>query len=83
MARREDVQGRLGEIKCPALCVVGVEDAISPPREMHWIATTLAEPGVREVKLLEVEFAGHMAPMENPAAVTSAIAQFAREVYQL
>jgi 3-oxoadipate enol-lactonase len=82
MARREDVQGRLAEIKCPALCIVGVEDAISPPKEMHWIATTLAVPDVRDVRLVEVENAGHMAPMENPAAVTEAIAEFARECYQ-
>jgi len=83
MARREDVQGRLAEINCPALCIVGVEDAISPPKEMHWIATTLAEPGVRDVRLVEVENAGHMAPMENAAAVTGAIAEFARECYRV
>jgi len=82
MARREDVQGRLQQIKCPGLCIVGVEDAISPPAEMHKIATMLAEPGVREVRLVEIENAGHVTPLENPPAVTEAILQFAQECYR-
>jgi pimeloyl-ACP methyl ester carboxylesterase len=81
MARREDVTGRLREIACPALCIVGVEDAISTPAEMHQIATLLAETKSPEVRLVEIEAAGHMTPLENPAAVTEAIADFARECY--
>jgi 3-oxoadipate enol-lactonase len=81
MARREDVTGRLREITCPTLCIVGVEDAISPPAEMHQIATLLAENNAAEVRIVEIESAGHMTPLENPAAVTEAIADFARECY--
>jgi pimeloyl-ACP methyl ester carboxylesterase len=81
MARREDVTGRLREIACPTLCIVGVEDAISTPQEMHQTATLLAETRSPEVRLVEIEAAGHMTPVENPSAVTEAIADFARECY--
>ena len=82
MARREDVRGLLDSITAHSLCIVGVADAISPPTEMHEIAVLLAKSGRDEVRLVEIEFAGHMAPMENPAAVTEAIAAFARECFQ-
>jgi pimeloyl-ACP methyl ester carboxylesterase len=81
MARREDVTGRLREIACPAECIVGIEDAISTPQEMHEIARLLAETRMAEARLVEIEFAGHMTPLENPTAVTEAIAEFARECY--
>lgn len=83
MARREDVRGRLDSIAAHSLCIVGVEDAISPAKEMHEIAVLLAKSGLDEVRLVEVEFAGHMSPMENPTAVTEAIRAFARECYGL
>jgi pimeloyl-ACP methyl ester carboxylesterase len=83
MARREDVRGRLDSIKADSLCIVGVADAISPPAEMHEIAVLLAKSGQDDVRLAEIENAGHMSPMENPAAVTEAIAGFARECYGL
>jgi pimeloyl-ACP methyl ester carboxylesterase len=81
MARREDVRGRLDHITAHSLCIVGVEDEISPPAEMHEIARLLAKSGDDDVRLAEIEHAGHLSPMENPAAVTEAIAEFARECY--
>ena len=81
MARREDVRGRLDHITAHSLCIVGVADAISPPAEMHEIARLLAKSGDDDVHLAEIEHAGHLSPMENPAAVTEAIAEFARECY--
>jgi pimeloyl-ACP methyl ester carboxylesterase len=83
MARREDVTGRLREILCPALCIVGVEDEISPLAEMHEIATLLTDSRSVDVQLVEVESAGHLAPLENPAAVTTAIDRFARQCYHI
>jgi pimeloyl-ACP methyl ester carboxylesterase len=83
MARREDVRGRLDSISADSLCIVGVADAISPPAEMHEIATLLAKSGPEDVRITEIENAGHMSPMENPAAVTAAISTFARECYGL
>jgi pimeloyl-ACP methyl ester carboxylesterase len=83
MARREDVRGKLNSITADSLCIVGVADAISPPAEMHEIAVLLAKSGHDDVRITEIENAGHMSPMENPAAVTEAIAAFARECYGL
>jgi pimeloyl-ACP methyl ester carboxylesterase len=83
MARREDVRGRLDSITADSLCIVGVADAISPPAEMHEIATLLAKSGPDDVRIVEIENAGHMTPVENPAAVTEAISAFALECYGL
>jgi len=71
MAERPDVTAMLPEIDCPTLVVVGREDAISPPDEMRRIAAAI--PGAR---LVEVPDAGHMSPMENPAAVNAALREF-------
>jgi 3-oxoadipate enol-lactonase len=81
MARREDVRGRLDTITADSLCIVGVADAISPPAEMHEIARLLAKSGPDDVRIAEIENAGHLSPMENPAAVSEAIADFTRECY--
>lgn len=83
MARREDVRGKLDTITADSLCIVGVEDVISPPAEMHEFAQLLAKSGDDDVRIVEIEHAGHMTPMENPAAVTAAIAAFARQCYGL
>jgi pimeloyl-ACP methyl ester carboxylesterase len=71
MARRENVTGRLEAIGCPALVIVGADDAISPPKEMRAIADAL--PSARYV---EIPNAGHMSPIENPEAVTTGIRDF-------
>lgn len=75
MARREDVRPRLKDIACPALAIVGAEDVISPPAEMREIAAAMPD-----AKVVEIAAAGHMTTMEAPAAVTEAIADFARSV---
>lgn len=74
MARRPDVRGDLAKITCPTLCLVGQADAISKPNEMAEIAAALPD-----AKFVEVA-SGHMAPMENPDAVTEALREFARAV---
>jgi len=71
MAQRPDVTAMLPEVDCPTLVVVGREDAISPPEEMRQLAAAI--PGAR---LVEVPEAGHMSPMENPAAVNAALREF-------
>lgn len=82
MARREDVRGKLDSLDMDSLCIVGLEDVISPPAEMHEIAVLLAKSGPDDVRITEIDRAGHMTPMESPAAVTEAIAAFARKCYQ-
>lgn len=75
MAERPDVTGLLGEIRCPALLIVGRHDAISTVDEMEGIARAI--PGAR---LVEIADAGHMTPMENPAAVNQALRQFVQHL---
>lgn len=75
MAARPDSTGLLGSIKKPTLVIVGEHDAISPPAEMRQIAEAI--PGARFV---EIAGAGHMAPVEDPAAVNAALADFAKSL---
>jgi pimeloyl-ACP methyl ester carboxylesterase len=71
MAARPDVTPRLAEINVPALVVCGEHDAISPPAEMRDIASRLPR-----AQFIEIPQAGHMAPLEQPAAVNDAIRRF-------
>lgn len=71
MAIRPDVTDLLPNFRLPTLVVVGEHDAISPPAEMKAIADAL--PNARFV---QIPAAGHMAPMEDPAAVNRAIREF-------
>jgi pimeloyl-ACP methyl ester carboxylesterase len=71
MAERPDMSAFLGKICCPTLVIVGQNDVVSPPDEMRGIATAI--PGA---KFVEIPAAGHLAPLENPAAVNGAIAAF-------
>ncbi|HEY1065569.1 MAG TPA: alpha/beta hydrolase, partial [Pirellulales bacterium] len=83
MARREDVRGKLDSITVDSLCIVGMDDVISPPAEMHEIAALLAKSGDDDVRITEIDRSGHMTPMENPAAVTASIAIFAKKCHGL
>jgi len=71
MALRPDMQGELARIRMPVLVLVGREDVISPPEEMRRIAESISG-----AEFVEIPDAGHMAPMENPAAVNQAIREF-------
>ena len=71
MAERPDMTSHLGEIRCPTLVLVGQNDVSSPPTEMRGIAQAI--PGSQFV---EIPDGGHMAPLENPAAVNAAIGRF-------
>jgi pimeloyl-ACP methyl ester carboxylesterase len=75
MADRPDSTPLLGSITKPTLVIVGEHDAISPPDEMRQIAEAI--PGARFV---EIPGAGHMAPIEAPAAVNAALAEFAKSL---
>ena len=71
MARRADYSGRLAEFDLPVLAIGGEHDVISPPAEMQSIATGLADS-----RYVPIPDAGHMAPVENPAAVSAALVEF-------
>jgi pimeloyl-ACP methyl ester carboxylesterase len=71
MAERPDSSPVLPTIDVPTLVLAGAEDRISPPDEMRQIAGAI--PGARFV---EIPQSGHLAPMENPAAVNAALQEF-------
>ncbi len=73
MAEREDFTKRLPALDVPSLLVCGTLDVISLPAEMKQIANAM--PNATYVEILE---AGHMAPLENPAAFHQCIDDFFR-----
>ena len=66
-----DVHGRLGEIGCPALIVVGERDPITPPS----VAQELVE-AIRGAKIVAIPDASHIVTVEVPVAVNEAMALF-------
>jgi 3-oxoadipate enol-lactonase len=71
MAQRPNMVGRLGQIDCPTLVIVGERDAISTPEEMRAIAQAIPH-----ARLVEIAGCGHMSPMEKPAELSAAILEF-------
>jgi pimeloyl-ACP methyl ester carboxylesterase len=71
MAVRSDAADLLPTIDVPTLVFCGEHDEISPAEEMRSFAAKI--PGATYVKIRD---AGHMSPLENPAAVNDAIRAF-------
>ncbi len=71
MAQRSDSSGLLATIDVPTLVIVGQEDPISTVDEMRALAAAI--PGA---EFLEIEGAGHMAPLERPRIANEAIERF-------
>ena len=75
MAQRPDVTSELNEITAQTLVLVGTFDEISRVDEMRQIADAIPNS-----RFAEIPAAGHMAPMENAAAVNASIDKFLREL---
>jgi 3-oxoadipate enol-lactonase len=71
MAARPDETALLPTIQAPTLVIVGEHDAISTRDEMASFAKA-----VPNAEFAEIPNAGHMAPMENPEAVNTALLHF-------
>lgn len=71
MAERIDATAMLPKIDVPSLVLVGEHDSITTAEEMRTIAESLPEG-----RFVEILGAGHMAPMEEPAAVNKAMQEF-------
>ncbi|WP_406863888.1 alpha/beta fold hydrolase [Streptomyces sp. HUAS MG47] len=65
-----DVREALGSVGVPALVLVGSEDQVTGPAE----ARTLVA-GIADARLAVVPGASHLAPVEQPAAVTDLLVQ--------
>jgi 3-oxoadipate enol-lactonase len=61
----------LADIRCPALVVVGSDDAVTPPVESAAMAELI--PGAR---LEQIEGAAHLSNLENPGAFNRIIRDF-------
>ena len=75
MAARPDATDYLPRIALPTLVVVGQHDAISTVDEMRGMARAIPE-----AELVVIPDAGHMSPLENPAAFNAALEQFLARV---
>lgn len=71
LAAREDSRPTLGAIRVPTLVLVGEEDSLTPPAEAEAIAKA-----IEGARLERIPGAGHLANLENPAAVNAALASF-------
>jgi pimeloyl-ACP methyl ester carboxylesterase len=71
LAGRADSRETLPTIGVPALVLVGAEDVLTPPSE----ATTMAA-AISKARLDLIPQAGHLANLENPAAVNAALLAF-------
>ncbi len=71
MAVRPDVTRMLPNIDVPTLVICGQHDVISTPVEMRGIAASIPN-----ASFVEITGAGHMAPLEQPALVNTAIREF-------
>lgn len=71
MSKRRDQMDLLPELKLPVLIVVGAEDAITPPS-----VSLNMQSHMPHSMVVQIVGAGHMTPMEQPAAVNGAIEAF-------
>lgn len=66
-----DVMDRLGEIRCPTLAICGTADRLTPPKY-----STYLRDHIPAAQLVLIEGAGHEVMLEQPEAVSQAIADF-------
>ncbi len=74
---RPDATALLGQIRVPTLLLCGREDGWSPPARHEFMQAHIA--GAR---LVVLERCGHMSTMEQPAAVTAALARWLADPLQ-
>lgn len=70
-----DVSGRLGEIKLPAIMIVGAGDKLTPPKYSEFLAK-----GIAGSKIKIIPDAGHMVALEQPQAFNQAVMEFMSSV---
>lgn len=71
---RIDSRPGLSSITCPTLVIVGDGDELTPPERAAEIAQ-----GIGRARLVSIPGSGHLSTLEQPSAVTQALAAFLRE----
>jgi 3-oxoadipate enol-lactonase / 4-carboxymuconolactone decarboxylase len=66
--RDADLSGRLGDIRAPTLVIAGADDPAAPPEQAELICDSIPH-----ARLVVIEQAAHLANVEQPKAVTSAL----------
>jgi pimeloyl-ACP methyl ester carboxylesterase len=74
---RPDSRPTLPTITAPALVVVGAEDALTPPADAAAMAAAIPQ-----ARMATIPAAGHLSPLENPAAVNAALRELIRRIGQ-
>lgn len=68
LLNRPDASPYLPQIQCPTLLLAGRHDTWSPPDQHEAMLKKISH-----ASLIIINYAGHMAPMERPEAVTNAL----------
>lgn len=71
MAERPDSTATLAKIVCPTLILVGDQDGVTPPADSKAMSEA-----IRSSRLVTIPGAGHLTPLEQPAAVNKAMLDF-------
>ena len=66
--RDADLRSRLGDIRAPTLVIAGADDPAAPPEQAKLICDSIPH-----ARLMVLEQAAHLANVEQPRAVTSAL----------
>ncbi len=77
LAARADATATLAAIRVPTLVMAGAEDVVTPPAEAEALAAAIPHG-----RYLSIPRAGHLAGLENPAAVNDALAEFLAEAHR-
>ncbi|MDD5647481.1 MAG: alpha/beta hydrolase [Dehalococcoidia bacterium] len=70
-----DVMDRVGQIKLPALCIVGDQDNMTPPKYSQYLAGKMPD-----CRMSIIEGGTHLAFLEKPAEVNRAIESFIKQI---
>ena len=75
LAERPNFTPLLPRIDCPTLLIVGRQDAISTAAEMNAMARAIPHS-----RIVEIDGAGHVTPLEAPGEVSRALGSFLSEL---
>ncbi|WP_251019217.1 alpha/beta fold hydrolase, partial [Streptomyces sp. ISL-11] len=73
-----DVRAELGRVGVPTLVLVGADDRVTPPADARVLVA-----GIHDARLAVVPGASHLAPVEQPAAVTDLLVRHFTTAWQL
>lgn len=70
-----DIMDRVGQIKLPALCIVGDQDNMTPPKYSQYLAGKMTD-----CRVSIIEGGTHLAFLEKPEEVNRAIESFIKQI---